>query len=89
MQETLKLIQWPLISTNQEVLKTVPPPDVMNKFQYQFQCLGKLLVPTKQYINPSFFKPYLLSLPYLTQLLICFTFQVRRSFRSSRPCSFV
>nr|CAG4650896.1 EOG090X04F1 [Simocephalus serrulatus] len=49
MQDTLKMIQWPLISTNQEVLKTVPPPDVMSKFQIQFQCLGKLKIPpTKQ-----------------------------------------
>lgn len=50
MQETLKMIQWPLISTNQEVLKTVPPPDVMSKFQVQFQCLGKLKLSPQQYI---------------------------------------
>ena len=48
MQDTLKLIQWPLISTNQEVLKSVPPPDVMSKFQLQFQCLGSLKIPSKQ-----------------------------------------
>ncbi|EFX76487.1 hypothetical protein DAPPUDRAFT_322360 [Daphnia pulex] len=53
MQDTLKLIQWPLISTNQEVLKTVPPSDVMSKFQLQFQCLGKLEIPSKQLEDPS------------------------------------
>nr|CAG4641615.1 EOG090X04F1 [Eurycercus lamellatus] len=47
LQDTLKLIQWPLISTNQEVLKAVPPSDVMTKFQLQFQCLWKLEIPPK------------------------------------------
>nr|CAH0101935.1 unnamed protein product [Daphnia galeata] len=48
MQDTLKLVQWPLISTNQEVLKAIPPPDVMSKFQLHFQCLGNLKIPSKQ-----------------------------------------
>ena len=51
MQETLKLIQWPMISTNQEVLQTVPPPDVMNKFQTTFQCLWKLQITPNQYFQ--------------------------------------
>lgn len=48
MQDTLKLLQWPLISTNQEVLKTVPPPDLMTKFHLLFQCLTKLKIPANQ-----------------------------------------
>nr|CAG4649251.1 EOG090X04F1 [Scapholeberis mucronata] len=48
MQESLKLIQWPYISTNQEVLKTVPPPDLMSKFQVLFQCLKNLKIPAKK-----------------------------------------
>lgn len=55
MQETLKLIQWPLISTNQEVLKTMPPPDVMSKFQLYFQCLEKIKIPQKQLEDASNF----------------------------------
>jgi len=55
-QETLKSIQWPLISTNQEVLQTPLSSDLMGKFQLQFQCLWKLSVPPKnneEHMNTS------------------------------------
>nr|CAG4650082.1 EOG090X04F1 [Sida crystallina] len=47
LQESLKMIQWPLISSNQEVLQTAPTQDVMSKFQLQFQCLWMLKIPPK------------------------------------------
>jgi len=47
-EETLKAIQWPLISTNQDVSQTPLSSDLMSKFQLQFQCLWKLSIPLKK-----------------------------------------
>ena len=68
MQETLKLIQWPMISTNQEVLQTVPSSDVMNKFQTTFQCLWKLQMP------PNLYKFYFIITFSIVLLIISFFF---------------
>ncbi len=42
------MIQWPLISSNQEVLKAPPTHEIMANFKLQFQCLSTLQVPPNQ-----------------------------------------